>query len=109
MKLRLLLPLATLLGFIIITLQVGTKTAQADLVGLSLSTNNTVFGDTVTVTATVNNAAGNVITLRVSSGALTQATTTSGTAVSGNGTNSISLTGAAGTTSETITARYQCN
>src|SRR3954453_11779356 len=103
MKLRLLLPLATLLAFAALSLHYGAETAKADLVSLNLSTNNTVFGDTVTVTGTVNNVAGSYVTLKVSNGVLTSPTASGGKVISGSGTNALSLTGAAGTSIETIT------
>lgn len=109
MKVRLLLPLAAVLAIIAVSLQFGVQGATADTASLNVSATNVVFGDIVTVTGTVTNAGGTTITLRVNNGVLTSPTSLSGNAIVGNGTSVLTLTSAAGTSTETITARYQCN
>lgn len=92
-----------------VTFASGIRSAQADLGSLTLSANNAVFGQTVTVTGIVTNAANSLVTLKVNSGTLTSASVSSGEPLTGSGTASLSFTGAPASTSSTISATYQCN
>jgi len=87
----------------------GIKSARADLRTLTLTANNAVFGQTVTVTGVVTNAANSFVTLKASSGNFAIASVSTGETLSGLGTGSLSFNGSALSTESSITATYQCN
>jgi hypothetical protein len=92
-----------------VTFTSGIRSAQADLGSLTLSANNAVFGQTVTVTGVVTNAANSLVTLKVNAGTFTSASVSTGEPLTGNGTASLSFTSAPASTGSTILATYQCN
>ena len=87
----------------------GIRSAQADLSSLTLSANNAVFGQTVTVTGVVTNAATSLVTLKVNSGTFNTASVSTGEPLTGSGTAALSYTGGPTSTGSTISATYQCN
>jgi len=92
-----------------VTFASGIRSAQADLSSLTLSANNAVFGQTVTINGVVTNVANSLVTLKVNSGTFTAASVSTGEPLTGSGTASLSFTGAAASSGSTISATYQCN
>jgi len=111
MKLRRITSLIGLLALMItgVSFASGIKSARADLRSLTLTANNAVFGQTVTVTGVVTNAANSIVTLKASSGTFVLAFVSTGETLAGAGTGSLSFNGSASTTETSITATYQCN
>jgi hypothetical protein len=111
MKLRHMVSAVGLIALVItgIAFANGIRSARADLSSLTLSANNAVFGQTVNLTGVVTNAANSFVTLKVNSGTFTTASVSTGEALTGVGTGSISFNGAATSSTSTISATYQCN
>jgi hypothetical protein len=111
MKLQRLTAVIAMLGLVLLgfSLAGGANSARADVTSLNLSATNAVFGQTITLSGVVTSSAGTLVTLRVGSGVFLNASVSSGEALTGLGTGSLSFTGAAGSTSSTITANYRCN
>jgi hypothetical protein len=102
-----LLPLVALFAFGAFTVGLP-KAAQANLGTLTTSATTAAIGQPVTVTASLSNISGANVTLNATHSDFLAASVSTGEAINGIGTVTLSFTGAGSTVSTTFTALWSC-